>query len=899
MLGVASAFALSIVPAAAQSQDSGVETVVVTGSRIASPDALSSAPISVVTSENITMSKTVTLEQILNKMPEMGQQGTNDQNSISPGGISTVDLRGLGPNRTLILIDGQRMVDTFVNGFQGQDLSNIPVSMIDRVEVLKDGSSPVYGADAIGGVVNVIMKKDFNGIQVDGGAGISNYGDHFTKQLGSTFGVSNDKASILVGMEYFSEDPVRQSERRWTQPDYAVAKGGDPYAVSYAIPQGLFYNSPPLDPPYAGANYLMGTPGGGLTGWDYNTFNTSTQPDLIQGRRVFNANVIVNYKVTNDVTLFAETFYTNRKSTALLNPEPVGTYYVTAKYLNGLSIPGTNPNNPTGADLIMFKRLFEVGDRIFDDNVNTYQERVGLKGDFRGWNWEIGYNYGESDGNDFEHNAVNMTHLQELVGNLPCEPSAPAGCGGVTLFGTNSLTADQADYIRYVSANTSRLRQQVGYADITGDLPISLPGGAIGAAFGVDWRDESVSAIPDSTSQAGDSAESNALPTSGNYNVKEVYGELKLPLITNKDFFQELSFDVAARYSDYSNFGGAGVYKGSVNWAITEDIRFRADYGTGFRAPKVGSELFLGNTASADGFTDPCEGATDATVIANCTTSFAASGAVYNPATFSQQLPQLNATWTGNSALRPETSNQYNVGVVLTPRFLPNFTFSADYYNIHVHDLITLLDEDTVLNDCYTSPTFTGQYCSYIAPRTATGQLVGFYNPYVNLGILTTDGIDFSSTYQTDLPDMDFAPGGWSLTLDAKATYLNSFNEDGTEYAGQWTTGAISTAYPKWKGYVTGTVSLLDSGLSVAWTERVVGATTNGGDAPVGDQIPALMFSDLVLSVPWGDHYTGTFGIDNLFDKDPPLASDPYVQSVSDQYDFVGRFFFIKLTAKY
>ena len=272
-----------------------------------------------------TPGKTVTIEQILNKLPEMGQQGSNDQNSISPGGISLVDLRALGSNRTLILINGERMVDTFVNGGQGQDLANVPVSMIERLEVLKDGASPIYGADAIGGVINIITRKDFNGLEATAGGGISGKSDHFTKQLSTTIGVSNDKGSVLVGLEYYTEDPVRQSARSW-------ASGK--YSFSYAIPNGLFYSTSPF------TGYFTGTPTGGLTSWGGNLFDTGHEPDLIQSRAVFNANLTAEYKLSNNVTAFAESYYTNRRDTARLNPEPIGTFYVTAKYLTGTSIPG-------------------------------------------------------------------------------------------------------------------------------------------------------------------------------------------------------------------------------------------------------------------------------------------------------------------------------------------------------------------------------------------------------------------------------------------------------------------------------------------------------------------------------------------------------------------------------
>ena len=905
-LGTAAAAALSIfTPALA----ADVETVVVTGSRIptSADEALSAAPLSIVTTDDIAKSKTVTIEQILNKLPEMGQQGSNDQNSISPGGISLVDLRALGPNRTLILINGQRMVDTFVNGGQGQDLANVPVSMIERMEILKDGASPIYGADAIGGVINIITRKDFNGLEVTGGAGISGHNDHFTKELSSTWGLSNDKGNILVGLEYYTEDPVRQDSRKW-------ASGK--YAYSYAIPEGLFYALSPF------TGYFQGTPAGGKTPWDYHLFDTGHQPDLIQSRAVINANLTAEYNLTSNVTAFVESYFTNRRDTAQLNPEPIGTGYVTAKYLTGTGIPGNvggvcpdvwvgpcNAANPVthggnGLALQVYKRLFEVGDRKFGDNVNTFQERAGLKGKIGDWTWDAGYMYGESDGNDYEHNAVNITHMHELVGSLPCGLGAPAGCGSVTLFGVNSLTPDQAAYVRFTSSAMSKYAQQIAFIDFAGELPLDPFGaGKIGVALGYNWRNEAVLNVPDAVSQAGDNAESNSAETRGQYHSNEFYGEVKVPIAKNQMFAKDLSVDLAARYSHYNNFGNSFVYKGSVNWAVTDWFRFRGDYGTGFRAPQVGHEMFLGDTASADGYSDPCapasytSGVVPAALIPKCTASFAAVGATYNPLTFVQKLPQLTAIWQGTPTLKPETSNQYNVGIVLTPdEIIPNLSITADYYNIRIKNLISQMTVDQGLNDCYNLSIASA--CAQFAPRSGTGQLVGYQEPFVNLGLATTDGVDFGVNYATDVIAAPLGlPTGSTLSTNLRTTFMNSNVTDGQEYAGLWTTGAISTALPKWKGFLTTTLDIPDW-FSFTWDEQFVGETVdNPGATLPPHRIPALMFSDLTITVPY-DNVETTFGIDNVFDKDPPLAKDGYVQTVSNQYDFVGRYFFIKVKAK-
>ena len=899
MLRCGVALGALILAAPALAQQSAPEQVVVTGSRIATTDALAEAPLTVVSSQDIAQTKAATLEQTIERLPSMGQtNSSNDQNSISPGGISTADLRGLGDQRTLVLIDGQRMVSTFVAGAQGQDLQNVPVGLIDHIEILRDGASPIYGADAIAGVVNIITRKDFQGLELGGGTGISTYGDHFSKQLSALFGASSGASGLVAGVQYLTEDPVRQSTREW-------AGGGDGnennYAFSSAIPFGR-YQDAVTKKLYCGtaSNTIVAA-----TGSSCGLFDTANDPDLMQGRTIINANLQAHYDIADNLTVYSSTFFTNRKSYAQLNPEPVGDVYPSAKWLSGVVIPASNPSNPTGDPLLMRKRLYESGDRQFDDNVDTFQERFGVKGKLTDWTFDAGYQFGESDGADFTHNAVNLTHIQELVGAQPCEVGAPAGCGSVLFAGPNSLTAAQQNYIRYVAQDTSRYEENVAYLDISGELPFQLPGGAIGVAVGGDWRREAVNAIPDALKQTGDFAEGTTLPTKGQYSVSEVYGEVRLPVLKDVPFAEELSFDIAGRLSDYSNFGEANVYKGSFNWQVNDWVRFRGGYGTGVRAPQVGGELYLGSNQSADAYADPCVKATSAVVIANCRAAFPA----YNAATFTQAVPQLSAARIGNPNLLPETSKQWNMGAVFTlDALVQGLSATVDYYNIKLNNYITLIDPGSAISLCYNAPNFNNIYCPRFGARNpVNGSLTSYQEPYTNLGFIHTDGVDLGFTWNNkDVPSY-VGLENWGLGLSTEWTYLNNFLQQNldssvTQYAGTYSEGAISYGQPKWKGLFTATLTMPE-GPSFQWTERFIGGeTVNGifGETPdePGYHVPGLLFTDINVNVPW-DKYNFNFGIDNLFDKDPPIAIDPYVQTLTNEYDFAGRFFYLRATVKF
>lgn len=869
-----------------------VETVVVTGSRIATTNATADAPLTFVSSEAIKQTKAVTMEQVFNKLPAVSQTGSTDQNSIAPGGISTVDLRGIGSNRTLILINGQRMVSTFSNGAQGQDMANIPMSMIDHVEVLKDGASPIYGADAIGGVINIITKKNFNGVELNASGGISSHGDHASQQISGTLGMSNEKMDMIFSLEYSSEDPVRQSARKWAHGKYTTS--------SY-VPSSQYIGETTGD-------YYTGNDDSSITSEDdWQSFNTGKRSDLIQGRGIINATLTADYHVTPNITVTLDSFYTNRRSSALLNPEPVGAgASVTTKWTSGLTIPTSNPNNTTGEVLDPYKRLTEVGNRDFHQNVNTYQERLGIAGTTNGWSWDAGYMYGESDGQSQEKNAINLTKLQQLVGNADCDADAPDNCGSVTLSGTGSLTSDDVDFISYTSNTASSYVEQIAYADISGELPIALQGGNIGVAFGVMYRGEAVSVTPDSVEQNGDASEGNTKPTSGNYNVKGAYGEVKLPVLKDEPFAKNLTFDFAGRYSYYSTSGHGTVYKGSMDWAVNDSIRFRAGYGTGERAPQVGSEMFLGDEASADSYTDPCESATDSQVLANCSTAGAYTTSTSK--TFSQTTPQLTATYQGNKNLKPEQSIQYNFGVVLTPdSIIPGLTITADYYNIHLKDMIGTVSASQALTLCYqASDMDSNPYCQLFGDRSTTGQITTYTAKTMNLGWEHTDGIDFSVSYNTEgLARALSLPDGSLFNFDLSGVWLNNMkqeNLDGstTQYAGQWVDNAVSYAYPKYKANL-GINLYLPSGASVGVTERFISAVSyyEPQYRSLSDMhAPDMFYTDFVTTIPW-KNYTATFGIDNVFDKDPPIMQDYYVQTISNQYDMVGRYLYLRLGAKF
>jgi outer membrane receptor protein involved in Fe transport len=468
------------------------------------------------------------------------------------------------------------------------------------------------------------------------------------------------------------------------------------------------------------------------------------------------------------------------------------------------------------------------------------------------------------------------------------------------LAGTNSLTPAQIAYVKYQANRDATYGQDMVYANISGEL-FDLPAGAVGFAAGAEYRKETIEDTPDAIVSGGDSAEGDAKPTKGDYSVSEFYAETNIPLLKGVDFFKDLSVDAAVRFSDYSNFGETTNYKVGANWALSDDLRFRANYGTGFRAPQVGAELFLGPLQTFIDFVDPCDTSggpvTNPTVAANC-------AAQINPIlgggaslTYLQDVPQLNAVLQGNKALQPEESKQFTVGAVLTPSFAENLVLTVDYYKTDITNVIVSGADpgvgQAILDSCYRTPGLASPLCAFLSPRDAIGaQLNGFDAKYFNSGFIKTSGIDYGAQWKLELQ------GAGDLMLYARASNLRKYDQkqpDGsvTQFAGTWNTNSISTAFPEWKAM--GGITLdMPEGFSLGWTLRYIQGTVRDGAA-----LPNVYYQDIVASYEWDDMNL-VVGIDNLFDKDPPFAADETGQNaVSNQYDFVGRYLYVKAGVKY
>jgi outer membrane receptor protein involved in Fe transport len=902
----------------------GVEEIVVTGSRIRTSDVTAAAPLTVVTAEQIQRSSVVTMEDLVRKIPALDNNGGGVGSSINNGsyGAASASLHNLGYTRTLILMDSKRLPYTdFGASADAVDLNSIPASLIDHVEVLRDSASSIYGADAIGGVINFITKKNFEGFDTGVSYGSTDKDDSRNYGAYATLGANFERGNVVISASYDHRDPILQINRDWASNEFIGTDnvGGGP--ISSAVPglRGSFETGP-----YAGQGvYFYGPTNKFVLLTNPNLakylrpdvfqiapgtlrFNLTYHPDLTVGLERKQFNLAGHYDLTDDVQFVMDGFFTDRTSQQALNPDPLGSIYTTLKYPDGFfEIPallpdGTkNPGNPFGRNFDVARtRPFEGGLRAQTDDVQTYRIHAGFEGTIADtYNWDAGYAYGKSSSVDAQGGTANFTHLQQLAGDLPCGADAGAGCSPANFFGTNSLTAAQTKYLYYTSVRNTEETQQYAYASISGPV-YQLPAGDMKFAAGLEARSETLVDRPDSTSSNGDS-DFDALPGQGSDTSYSAYAEVKAPLLKDLPFAKSLDLDTSARYDYYTLFGRSLTWKVGLDYAIDDDVRLRGSRSTGFRAPQV-KELYGGGFESAESGVDPCDPSSVPSYAGSPACNAALKAAGVDPKTFVSGLTgQITAVTGGNRSLKPEVSSSWTMGTVLTPSFIPNLSIALDYYDIHIRNTIGTIGAQSIVNDCY-GP--LGTYCNLISPRQiGSGNLVLVSDSELNVGAETTNGLDLDIAYGFDAADIGIPTEG-HIQLSAFTEYLLS--DDITDQNGNLTqqAGAFNFsvfAEPRWKSNLTAVYT--QDNWSFGWTERyyggvhILGAASDG----FGDHAAGIFYSDINASYNF-DNVTVNVGMDNVFDKDPPFLQDGAVNTNTNaNYDFIGRYLYMKVSAKF
>jgi len=817
----------------------------VTGTRIKRTDVETAQPVTIITRKQIQASGLTSIGDVLQNLTQAGP-ALNTAFNNGGNGQTDINLRFLGPNRLLVLVNGRRWIPQ-LNGTV--DLNEIPVSIIDHIEILQDGASAIYGSDAIAGVVNIITIKNYNGAEAHAYLGMydgHNDGggwDGKTQEYDFTIGSSGARGGVVMNVSYTNQNPIWAGQRTMSaEPVW----GEGSQTGSSATPSGRFYLLPYNGqcPPgvtlgsSGSCDMTLITPGQTSQPVPINNFRNFTAPDhynyapanyfLTPSERT-GLYVQGHYNLADNLTFTTDVMYNRRQSAQVLAPSPLFLGAFGNLVANGkpFGIGKSNPYNPFGVNLVgtssqwcvvqsncatnpndwlafSGRRPVEGGNRYFNQNVETFMFRSRLNGYFNmmgsEWDWDAGYSYGnnyETDVTTGLFNTLNLAQALDAPGFTPCNQSP--GCTPFNWFGGNpSITPAMLAYTQYEDHSVTAMSMRDYTANITGDLG-QLPAGPLGVALGGEYLEYNGFFHPDATTASGNTSGSVLQPTDGRQWTHAEYVEFNIPLVSDAPFMKSVSLDLANRWSQFKWKGGepknpavygvmhgadASTGRAALRWQATNDLLLRASWSQGFRVPSL-SDLYLGNVQNFPALSDPCAGPPFGGI--------GPGGALppgCNGLKHVQPNGQIVSTIGGNPNMTPEKAISQSIGFVYNPSWFPGFDFSADYYKIVLVNQVGALNPQTVLNGCYTSSPPIQSDCKLI---TLTGPVVtNIQDINQNLGGERTRGIDVSTHYQFPSTAVgDFKLGlDWTFLKSFVATTPNSSSPTGfssTELAGTTT----------------------------------------------------------------------------------------------------------------
>jgi iron complex outermembrane receptor protein len=993
--GVANAQTASV---AAANNDASLQEVVVTGSRISVPNQVSISPVTFVSALDIAQTGVTRVEDLLNELPQVfAAQGAAISNGAT--GTATVDLRGLGSKRTLVLVNGLRLGPGDPRTGGSSDVNMIPAEMIDSIEVLTGGASSTYGADAVGGVVNFKLNDHFEGVKIVADGGIYNHSNKNT-----------DGVEDAIAKSHFQEPPstVNQGAQKSIAFIAGVnsedGKGNATFYATYrnvaAVLQGKYsYSACTLNSGFATSNSGKFSCGGSSTSfpgrfatiggpagspapsnntigpngvltpftpanlYNFGAINFYQRPD-----ERYTAGAFLHYDFNEHVQVYGSTMFMDDKSLAQIAAS--GAFF--AKFAVNCANPFLSPSELAAwchgttagetTNLFIGRRNVEGGGRVDDLEHTDWRVTVGAKGKIiDGWDYDASWQHSivdltESQQNYFSTAKIdNALNVVGTAANPVCVVGPP--CVPYNIFSLGQVTPAALAYLEVPGIQTGNINQTVVNANITGDLGkygVQLPTANSGLKvnFGAEWRDVTEVTNPDAEFQSGDLAGSGGKtpPTTGVVISSDLFAEARMPLMDDKFLAKSLALEAGYRYST-NHIGGdlpvaagesqsfkTNTFKFGVEYSPISDIRLRASFQRAVRAPNV-TELFSPDVVGLDGNTDPCAGtfppvagqkAPTATA-AQCASQLHPAPAPQFGAITPNPANQYNGLVGGFNGLTPETALTSSFGIGWTPSFVPNLRVQLDYFDIKIENVITTIGAGVVLSEC----TKAGLFCNLIH-RDADNSLWlsndGFVTDTLqNVGKLETRGIDLDVSY-----GFDIGPAG-KIRTNLIGTYVDAYiitpiGSDSTTkfncaglYGDECSSGA-ATANPifRWRHTFRTTWSTPWQGLDLTASWRYFSAmkldalspqanltqapatVANGGISSTDAAIKAYNYLDLSASVKLVDKLTFRVGVNNVFDKDPPIIGGSNLPGVAGNgntfpqvYDALGRFIFAQLTAQF
>ncbi|WP_294237253.1 TonB-dependent receptor [uncultured Sphingomonas sp.] len=938
--------------------------IVVTGSRIRTPNATSVSPINTVSGAEISARGATRVEDLINTLPQAyaDQGGGNRGGTVGASGTATINLRNLGNQRTLVLIDGRRLMqgDPARGAAQAADINNVPAALIQRVDIVTGGASAVYGSDALAGVVNFILKRDFDGLQLDATAGLFTHtndnpissvaraagvapysGDNKDggqQSVSLTFGknFAGGRGNVTAFVGYRSIDGVGTAARDFSSCNLNATAAGYACSLSSATSPAQFQLTNPVTGAVRGSFTLDSATGNSLRAYrSSDGFNNGNTYDLQAPDKRINADLFANYKFSDAAEAYGEFMFMRDEADIRLSP--------TATFSVPFSVNCSNPflsasernqictsvglTNAQSATVIVSLRNAAGGSRHDYTNHESYRGVLGLRGDVSSnWHYDIYGQYGRTNYDSRLINDYSLARFRNALravtngnGQIVCESAATnPSCVPINIFAIGGITPDALNYVQNTVTRTGYTEEAIASASLTGNLGVTSPFAShgVGVAIGAEYRREEIRFTPDQFYSSRDVAGNSGgeFPIAGSFDVKEVYGEVRVPLVEDKPFVRSLNVEGGVRYSSYSTAGNTWAYKAGADWSPVSDIRFRGSYQRAVRAPNL-VELFGPQRQVTASISDPCEGTTPRATAAQCAQSgvTATQYGLIAPAAGQQS----GALIGGNPRLEPETSNTTSFGVQLTPRWLRGITMTADYFDIDVKKLITTVPAGITLNQCITQ----GVFCDLIRRNPATGSLVtgGFVTTTsINSGYLKTSGIDLSVAADQNLADI-FGGNPGRLTINAAGTSTRKYETQilpgSPPYRCDGYFGVTcGVPIPKWRHRVLVTYTLPDGvALSATWRHLSEVRNDRSSSAPYlsgtyyayDKYLPTMDYLDLGVSIAVARRYTLRLGVNNVFDKDPPLTASTGTGQVSNGpfyagiYDALGRYVFAGVSARF
>ncbi|MCY4545961.1 MAG: TonB-dependent receptor [Gemmatimonadetes bacterium] len=893
------------------------EEVTVTGSRIRGEAAESTAPVIILAKTQIQELGLASIGDVLQTLT-VQSNAINTQANNGGDGSTRISLRGLGSTRTLVLVNGRRFVPGGTGANSSVDLNSIPASVIERIEVLKDGASAVYGSDAIGGVVNVITRSDLEGVEFEYYQGVSGAGDGDVIDASVTAGLRSGRGSILFSAGYHNRKPVWTGDRDFSEADKSYDWGANDGSFntsgSSATPEGTIIDRLGQEGNAAwqaiverageDAGFYFNDPSGGWRPFNSagnsldgtgDLYNYQPANYLYTPQTRYSAFLSGNYLFNDDLTGFFEVSYTNRQSDQKLAPTPL---FIISE---GVSVSAENQYNEFGRDFIDVRRRFvEASNRNFLQDLDTYRIVLGLEHEFQGFSGDLAFSYGRTSGTNINEGRFILSNIEMALGP---DSECVGGCVPLDiLHGPGTITDDMLKFIQYTGIARGFTSQRILQYNLTGDL-YELPAGPLAVAVGASSRWEAGGAIPDPITATGNTTGNKEEATEGDYSVRAVYAETSIPVYQNE--MGGLDITAAGRLFNYDTFGSDFTYEAGARLELPRGLAFRSTFSKAFRAPSI-AEMFLGQSDSFPLVSDPCsvvdEAGNPRSLTSQQMRNCASAGV---PGNFEDTRAQLRARIGGSTDLDPERANTVTAGVVYQPEFMDNLDVAVSYYATKIEDEIGALGAGLILSNCYSQDSPTD--CEKVQ-RDSNNLITNIFSTATNIGETETSGLDIELNYFEDTPLGLLSARVESNYLFAYDVYLpipGGFEL--VEGKGYYDLGV----FPTWRH---------NANVGLKWNRTSAGVTWQytGGFQECEDDDCKGLYRDDVETTPTvrdvdANHLFGiqgsyrlfsraggsiiTVGVNNVFDTAPSVIFNGFLgTSDASTYDFLGRYLYIRLS---